>query len=1009
MIKKNLIRTGKIFLRSLIFLPLFFIYSSKIEDVSSKTENSELLTKPEYTCYETQWVDSVFETLTPDERLGQLFMIAAHPERGIENKNYVKDLIEKYKVGGICMFQGGPVQQAKIVNYYQSISDVPLMIAGDYEWGLSMRLDSAVRFPRQMMLGAIQDEKLLYDMGEDFALQFKKIGTHINFAPVIDVNNNPNNPVINDRSFGEQAVNVARKGTAYMFGMQDKNILATGKHFPGHGDTDVDSHYGLPVIKHTKERLDSIEFYPFKQLINTGLGGVMIAHLHIPSLDSTKNLPSSLSKPIVTDILKNKMGFKGIIFTDALGMHGVSKYFDPGVVDVKALIAGTDVLLMSKDVPKAFEEIKKAIKNGDISQKEIDERCKKILMAKKWFGLDKYKPSKTKGLYKYLNRTETVLLRRKLIESALTLAVNKDNIIPFKKLDSTSIASLSIGNGAISNFQVRLKSYTDVKNYSINKSAELKVFNKMVSTLSKFDAVVVAIHNTNRKPPHFGVNEQTINFIEKLSKKTKVVLSLFANPYALGKFKNPENLQAVLVSYNDWATTRDLSAQLLFGGIEAKGKLPVSAGEYFKAGQGSVREKVRLKYSLPDEIKIRKTKLKVIDSVILGAISEGATPGATVMAIKDGVVFYQKSFGTHTYLKQRKNKNSDIYDLASLTKISATMPSLMKLYEQKRFDFNKTLSAYISGLDTSNMKDIVLKDILAHQGRLKPWIPFYLRTFKDKDVNLLDEKIYSKKKSKKFPNKVAENLYISKTYEDSIFHRIYYSKLRKKKKYKYSDLGFYMFYRIIENITKTPLEEYTHENFYSPLGAVTTGYKPTDRFNQTDIVPTEEDVDFRRQLLQGYVHDYGAAMTDQVNGHAGLFSNANDIAKLLQMYLQKGTYGGKRYFRPETIELFTECAFPDNDNRRALGFDKVLRPEGGPSSQYASDSSFGHSGFTGILAWVDPEYQFVYLFLSNRIHPTIKNNKLLKMNTRTVVQDLFYESFLPEDQIVDTLNLQFEQ
>ncbi len=940
-----------------------------------------------------KWVDAKMANMTPDEKLGQLFMLAAYPKQGKANKDFLTGIIKKYKIGGLIMFQGGPVSQAKLTNYYQSISKTPLMIAGDYEWGLSMRLDSTVRYPRQMMLGAIQNDLLINEFSVELARQLKRIGIHINFAPVIDVNNNANNPVINSRSFGENKENVSKKGLAYMIGLQENNILAVGKHFPGHGDTDVDSHKDLPVILHSKERLDSVEMYPFKKLINTGLGGIMIAHLNIPSLDARENAVSSLSKPIVTNLLIKKLGFKGLIFTDALGMNGVTKHYKPGETEVAALVAGVDILLMPKDVPLAFQKIKNAIKKGKISQQEIDFRCKKILFAKKWFGLENYKKINTNNIYEDLNSEYANFLKNKLVEASLTLAVNKNKIIPFQNLDTETIASISIGNGYVSNFQKTLNLYDDVENFTINKSAKIEDFNKQIKQLERFDKVIISIHKMNRRPPVFGITKNTIDFVNKLANKTKVVLVLFGNPYALKQFKNPENLKAVLVSYNDWKLTRNRSAQLLFGGITAQGRLPVSANNYFKEGMGILSIKQRLKYSNPYELKLNEDTLKKVDSVINNAIAVGATPGATVIAIKNGIVFYHKSFGYHTYSKRVKNKNTDIYDLASLTKISSTLPSLMKLYEEGKIDVNKKLSKYLPELKSTNKKNIIIKDILAHQARLKPWIPFYIDTYEDEEKTKLDSKIYSKTKRGKFTVQVANNLYISENYRDSIYQKIYDSELRSKKKYKYSDLGFILFHKLIEDITKEQQEDYVQENFYAKLGANTTGYLPLKRFNKKNIVPTEQDNFYRHQLLQGYVHDYAAAMTGGVNGHAGLFSNANDLAKLMQMYLNFGKYGKQRYFASKTIKKFSSKAFPKSKNRRGLGFDRPVRPEGGPSSQLVSNQSFGHSGFTGTLVWIDPKYDFVYIFLSNRINPTSENKKLWKMDVRTKVQDYFYKSF----------------
>ncbi len=939
------------------------------------------------------WADSVYKTMTPDEKLGQLFMLAAYPKQGIQNQKHIAKLIENYKIGGLIFFKSGPVQQAKLINYYQSISDIPLMMAGDYEWGLSMRMDSTVNYPRQMMLGAIQNDLLINEFGNEVAAQCKRVGININFAPVIDVNNNPKNPVINSRSFGEQKNNVARKGTAYMVGLQSNRVLATGKHFPGHGDTDVDSHKDLPIIKHSKERINDLELYSFKKLIHNGLGGMMIAHLNIPSLDSSENSVSSLSRPIVTDLLKKELRFKGLIFTDALGMHGVTKHYQAGETEVAAIKAGVDVLLMPKDLPLAIKKIKEAIASGTISQNDIDRRCKKILVAKQWMKLHQFKTIQTKHLYEDLNSDYAVYLNQKLTEAALTVAMNKDRILPLKNLDTESLASVSVEKGKINNFQERLLQYADVKNFAINKKSDTKQFASLIKKLEKFDKVIVSIHKMSRRPPNFNINANTLDFIDKLSQKTKVILTIFGNPYALLNIKNPQKLDAVIVSYNDRSLTRDLTAQLLFGGITAHGKLPISAGALFPAGKGYLCIKNRLKYSSPYELNINADTLAKIDSVVQDAINQEATPGAVVIGIKKGVVFYRKAFGYHSYEKKQATQISDLFDLASVTKISATLPAIMRLYEQKKLDINAPLSDYLPDLKGTNKEDVKIKDILAHQARLRPWIPFYYDTYQDSEKTVIDPKIYGKSKKGKYTIQVADNIYMNKNYIDTIYQKIYDSKLRKHKKYRYSDLGFILFHKMIEHQTGMGQEIYDAKHFYNKLGATTTGYLPLNRFDKSRILPGENDDFFRNQIVQGHVHDYAAAMLGGVCGHAGLFSNADDLAKMMQMYLQYGTYGGMRYFKPSTIQLFSTCAFCKNDNRRGLGFDRPARPEGGPSSQLASDRSFGHSGFTGILTWIDPEYDFVYIFLSNRTFPSSENNKLLHMNVRTKVQDYFYKSF----------------
>ena len=965
---------------------------------SFKTANNKIQInhkkiEPPFLSDHSAWVDSVFNSLRPDEKIAQLFMVAAYSNKGIEHKEEIARLIKKYKIGGLIFFQGGPVRQANLTNYYQSISETPLMIAMDAEWGLGMRLDSTVSFPRQMTLGAIEDNKLIYEMGAEIAKQLKRLGVHINFAPVVDINNNPKNPVINSRSFGEDKENVSRKGFAYMAGLQDNRVLATAKHFPGHGDTDSDSHETLPTISHSKERLNAVEFYPFKQLIKSGLGGVMVAHLNIPSLDTIKNLPSTLSEKVVDGLLKKELGFDGLIFTDALNMKGVTNHFEPGEIEVKALIAGNDVLLYPENIPKAIRKIKRAVKNKEISWDEINKRCRKVLAAKRWFGLDKYKPIETNGLVEELNSVNSDLINRHLIESSLTLVKNDEKLLPIKSLDTLNIATVTIASVKSFTFQKTLGLYAKSEDFFISKNASVEEYNKLINDLSKYNLVIVGILSSDRRPSKkFGISENSIKFVEKLSSEKNVILDLFANPYALDYLKNHKKIKSIIVSYENSKLFKNISAQLIFGGIPALGRLPVSANNDFAVGSGIINyEKIRNKYSIPEEVNISSTKLAKIDSIVFEAIENKATPGCQILISRQGTVIYNKSFGYFTYAKKHKVLNSDIYDLASITKIAATLPSLMKLYEQGKFDINESISKYLPFLDTTNKKDLLITDILTHQAQLTPWIPFYTETIENEK---LYKQIYSKIKTKNFSVQVAENLYITESYKDSIYLKIAQSELWDKKEYKYSDLGFYLFYKIIEDITTQKLDEYVDSEFYKPLGANSLTYNPLRKFDRNKIAPTENDKVFRNQIIKGFVHDPGAAMLGGVCGHAGLFSNANDIAKLMQMYLNNGTYGGVKYFENETIALFTKCMFCKEGNRRALGFDKPEMDfsKDGPTFQGVSAESFGHSGFTGTLVWADPEKQIVYVFLSNRIYPDADNRELIITNVRTRIQEAIYDA-----------------
>ena len=941
-----------------------------------------------------KWVDSVMNNLSEEERIAQLLMVSAYSNKDKNHTDKIKNLIKEYKIGGLMFLQGGPVRQAKLTNTYQSISETPLMIALDAEWGISMRLDSALRFPWQMTLGSIQDEKLIYQMGAEIARQCKLIGVNINFAPVVDVNFNPENPIIGNRSFGEDPFRVGELGIQYMKGLQDNGVMACAKHFPGHGDTDMDSHESLPIINHTKQRLDSIEILPFKNLINSGLGSIMVAHLYIPELDNTKNLAVSLSPKLVKGLLKEELEFEGLVITDALNMKGVSKYYDPGVVDVKALLAGNDVLLFSEDVPKAINQIKLAIKNGEITKDEVDFRCRKILNNKYWMGLSEFSPINIDKVRNEVTINNTHLINRKLIENSITLVQNYDNILPLKRLDTLNIASVCIGELS-SDFQSTLSKYAKVDHFNISENASDKQKEELLSKLSKYNLVLVGIHKSNENAwKSYKFSKDVDLFVQKIAVQSKTIVTVFANPYSLNSFLFVNNFDALVLSYQNSEISQEMSAQAIFGGISIRGRLPVST-KHFSLKSGYDTKKIRLGYTIPEEFGVNEQDLYKIDSIANNAINQKATPSCQILIAKSGKIFFNKSYGFHTYENKRKLRNDDVFDLASITKISSTLPMLMKMVDEDKLDINDSLSVYLD-LDTSNKGSIIIKDILAHQARLKSWIPFYKHTLVDDTVNgvkLLRDTLYSTEHSKLYPNEVAEDIYLHFSYPDTMFNIIKYSDLLDSKKYKYSDLGFYFFKKIIEVSYLENLNILSRNYFYNKLGMENLSYLPLNNLSKDRIVPTEHDFTFRSQLIKGYVHDMGAAMQGGIGGHAGVFSNANDLAKLMQMYLDKGIYADERYISSSTIDLFTKNHFIENDNRRGLGFDKPEPIEGGPTCKDVSLSSFGHTGFTGTIAWADPETELIYIFLSNRIHPDAENLKLLRMDVRTEIMNEIYKHF----------------
>ena len=946
---------------------------------------------PPFYMKDTRWADSVFKTLTKEQRIAQLFMVAAYSNKDKNHIKEIKKLVDDYGIGGLIFFQGGPVRQAILANCYQSCVRVPLLMSMDAEWGLGMRLDSTIKFPRQMTLGAIQNDSLIYEMGAEIARQCKRLGMQINFAPDIDINNNPLNPVIGNRSFGEDKFNVTRKAVMYMKGMQDNHVLATGKHFPGHGDTDSDSHKTLPTIKSSRERLDTLELYPFKELMRQGLGSVMVAHLSIPALDTTPNQPSTLTKKIVSGLLKDTLGFKGLVFTDALNMKGVSKFYKPGEVSVKAIIAGNDVLLFPEDVPQGITEIKEAIERGEVSQEEIDARCMKILLAKQWAGLNNYSKIKLENLTEELNSPQADLINRKLTEASLTLLQNKNRIIPLQKLDSLKIASLSLGYKELNLFQKTLSNYALVKHFGIDKDAKQQAFDTVLNALKNYNLVIVQINNTNNKPDKdFGLTPHVLKMLKAVLKQNNVILTVAANPYILGKMDSIDAAEAIIMSYEDTDLSANYSAQLIFGGIGAKGKLPVSPTAYFKAGMGEETSPIRFKYTIPEELGVDSKIFLKIDSIVQRGVKDKVFPGCQVLIAKNEKVIYQKSFGFHTYENKIAVKNNDLYDIASITKIVSSTASVMRLMDQHKLSLDKRLSDYLPELIGTNKQDIFIREMLTHQAGFRDWIAFWTKTV-NKDGSYKPG-IYSRTPNEQYTKRVADDLYINNNYEDTIYKQIIESPIKERGKYLYSDLGYYFLKKIIEKQAGAALNVYTLNSFYAPLGLPTMGYKPLSRFEMDQIVPTEFDAKFRKQLLHGDVHDPGAAMLGGVAGHAGIFSNANDIAVMMQLFLNKGTYGGMRYIDSLTLSNCTQCQY--QGNRRGVGFDK---PETNPVKESpvctcVSDMSFGHTGFTGTLAWADPKNQTVYVFLSNRVYPDADENKLAKSGIRTKIQEIIYEA-----------------
>ena len=942
-----------------------------------------------------RWVDSVMRHMDTVRKIAQLMMIRVYNPPNADQAAQVTHAIQDLGVGGIVFFQGDPVQQALLTNQYQAMSAVPLWVGIDGEWGLAMRLQGVEPFPRQLQLGALPDAALIYQMGRVVGAQCRRMGIQINFAPDADINNNPDNPVINDRSFGENKYIVARYARAYMQGMQQEGIIAVAKHFPGHGDTDVDSHQDLPVVRKSIRTLDTLELYPFKQLIRAGVKGIMVGHLHVPALDSTPHMPASLSRPIVTGLLKQRMGYGGLVFTDALDMKGVTNYFQHGEAALQALLAGNDVLVLPENVQEAIDTIAAAIRQHRVSMNLLNARVRRILETKYRLGLAQWHPIDTSHLVEDLNRS-VVRLHRLMNDSSFTVLGNDHQFLPFSPGSPMRIAYVGMGlDTTQTDFVRNLQAYHPVDAYFFPASSPWENIDRLAQKLKyQYDAVIVGVHRLNRYPAnHFGMSEAEILLVQQLQQEARTVTVLFGNPYALRDMHDGE---ACIVAYDDDSLAHATAAALLFGRVPPQGRLPVSISGRFTAGSGLLdwhTNRVVLPYVQPEQVGLDPVILKRIDTIAREAIAAHATPGCVVLAARDGKIFWHRAYGYLDYGDSLPVQLNTIYDMASCTKICATTLAAMRLYDEGKLRLDAPLGRYLPWLKGSDKAPLTIRDVMLHQAGLVAWIPFYKNTLYD-GVHP-DTVLYSHVRDPQHTVRVAEHLYMNPDYIDSMYMQIRNSKLGPKDRYVYSDNDFILMQKVVEAITGMRLDAYVEKTFYAPLGLSRIGFRPRTFAALHEIAPTENEQLFRLQQLHGDVHDPGAAMFGGISGHAGLFADAYDLAVLMHMLLNGGSLNGQHFLQPQTIAYFT--GYRSAISRRGLGWDKPEKdrmkdPEPYPCAS-ASPLTFGHTGFTGTCIWVDPAYKLTFIFLSNRVCPDGgANMKLIQMNIRGRIQQTLYDA-----------------
>lgn len=962
-----------------------------------------------------QWVDSVLSGLNVHEKVGQL-IVATIPARADKaTKKQMRELVKKYKVGGLLFSEGTPEEQAILTNMARKDAKIPVMVTFDGEWGLSMRLKGAPDYPRNAALGCIEDNGLIEEYGREVARQFRELGVHVNFAPDADVNTNPLNPVIHVRSFGENPQRVAEKVVAYSRGLESGGILSVCKHFPGHGDTDVDSHKALPALHYDRARLDSVELYPFKEMIRAGLGGVMVGHLQVQALDPDGVTPSSLSRNVVTGLLKDELGFKGLVFTDALDMKGVSAIPQ---VTTKALLAGNDMVLVQFNTKNAVQELVDAVESGQLSKDELDAKCRKVLMYKYMLGLRNRQPQlRVSGMSYRINTEEAQALAAKLRRSAVTVLNNYFDVLPLAPVEG-DIAVLSIGEKeADAPFVEAMKKNAGISHFHLPWNADEALWQEVQGQLAAFRRVVISITGSAY------VSDRDVAFLEGLNLRAPLVYTFFTSYRTLQPLMPAlAKSSAVVLAHSAETDLQQYVADVLFAKKLASGRMSMSIGKLFPAGTGCMIEPgMKPGRTVPEDYGMKSYVLQSIDAVARKGLEAGAYPGCRVLVWKDGLPVYDKGFGTHSDKDTTTVRSSDLFDLASLTKTTATLLAVMKLYDESKIKLDDKVSAYLPFLRNGNKRNITIRELLFHESGLPPYIRFYLDIIDPNSVHgpysqswvdewhrtQVSEHSYycsdfkfrkgmvSDKNTPAYTLHMADGMWLNKSFKNSILQRIAKCELDGKR-YVYSDLGFVLLQQVVEKVTELPMDLYLAREFYAPMGLQRTMFLPLTKFTKAEIMPTASNDFLRRQDICGYVHDETAACMGGVSGNAGLFSTAEEVAKVYQMLLNGGEFNGKRFLSEATCRLFT--TEKSAISRRGLGFDKpdVSIVKRSPCAPSAPEAVYGHTGFTGTCAWVDPENKTVYVFLSNRLCPNVWNTKLGDMNIRRDIQELIYKSIIPQ-------------
>jgi beta-glucosidase-like glycosyl hydrolase/CubicO group peptidase (beta-lactamase class C family) len=908
-----------------------------------------------------EWIDSVLTTMTLEEKVGQLFMVAATGHYvAADGEEFVqmRSLVRDRRIGGIMLSQSDVYEAAVMLNALQAEARIPLLVSGDFESGMALRVRRSTVFPGAMAIAATRDPDLAFRAGYATALEARAIGVHQNFAPVADINTNPLNPVINTRSFSDNGWLVDVMASAYLRGTNDGGVISTVKHFPGHGDTRTDSHLDLPVLPFNRARLDTLELAPFRGAIEAGVKSVMVAHLAVPAIGGSSRIPTSLLPEAIDTLLRRDLGFTGLVVTDALEMRGVMRGYSTALSSVMAVKAGADVVLMPADEETAYAAVMRAARSGEIPAQRVDESVRRILAAKYWVGLDRQRTAPLDSIPFRVATREHRALARDIARRAVTLTRNEHQVLPLVKGIDGRVAVLVLTDAEDNRTDINRpgpRYTTEAPGTYFVQQLQRRIgpvqVRRLTPSSSRGDleaavaqakasrlVIVPVILRMRITSDSVRLPESLEGFLGDLATvKSPVVALLFGNPYALPSFSA---FPAVLCAYGDAEPLMEAAVEALMGEIDVGGKLPVRISDRYAMGAGLPLRQSVLRLADRSTTERDAEAFRAVDEIVRAAIADSAFPAAQVAVVHRSALVYNKAFGTFTYEPASRDIDlTTMFDLASLSKVIGTTTAVMKLYDEGRIGLDDPVSRYLPAFAEGEKAAITVRHLLTHRAGFPPFRQFW--KFCATPAAMIDSAF-------------ATPL-VSPPGDSTI----------------YSDIGFITLGKVVEAVSGTTLDAFLQKEFFGPLDLRGTMYNPPSSLVDR-IAPTEVDTSWRKRLVRGEVHDENADFLGGVSGHAGLFSTSKDLAVLMTMIMQRGAYGGRRYLGEATIDLFTRNPAPGT---RLLGWD-VKSPSGSSAGSLFGPSSFGHTGFTGTSIWVDPDRELCVILLTNRVHPTRANTKI---------------------------------